>query len=43
MAVKSPGGSWRPFLGHEQLQVSDLIVVSGSPMRLEQFSQQQSF
>ena len=43
VAVKSPGGSWRPFLGHERLQASDLIVVSGSPMRLEQFSQQQSF
>lgn len=39
VAVKSPDGSWHPFTAGQRLSAADLIVISGSPMRLEEFSQ----
>ncbi|MBC2682010.1 potassium channel family protein [Corynebacterium anserum] len=39
VAVKSTGQGWRPFTPDTQLTVSDLIVIGGSPTRLEEFAQ----
>lgn len=39
VAVKGPASSWRPFEDGMELSSSDLIVVAGTPIRLERFSQ----
>lgn len=38
VAVKSPGCEWHPFAEGTKLNANDLIVVAGSPYRLESFS-----
>lgn len=40
VAVKSPASEWRPFRESMVLHSSDLIIIAGSPTRLEAFSQE---